>query len=202
MNHPEVFIIPVMMLADYFLTVWGAILSEKKYRLHFKIEHYELNPLWQKNIASKNWFNPRHLTIVAIFTVFCFVWSNIWIEDDPVFKGFFGYLIVLEGSIIGNHLTNICIFFYVNRHPESIHGEIKMNHPLMLCMAQFRAFSLLMVLILIAIFSPTPFILGGLCSQICFLLVKLFWIAKANANEKRKPRVSPPASQKATGNAE
>lgn len=190
MNHPEVFVIPVMMLADYFLTVWGAILSEKKYRLHFKIEHYELNPLWQKNIASKKWFNPRHLAIVAIFMGFCFLWSNTWAGDDPVAEGIFGYLVILFGSIIGSHLANIFTFFYVNRHPESIHGEITMNHPLMLCIAQFRTANLLLVLTLIAIFSPTPFVLGGLCSQICFLVVKLFWIEKANANEKRKN--SPP----------
>lgn len=175
-----------MMLADYFLTVWGAILSEKKYRLHFKIEHYELNPLWQKNIASKKWVNPKHLIAVAIVTLFCFVWSTGWTGPDMVAEGLLGYLTVLFVGIIGNHLTNIFIFLYVNRHPESIQGEIKMSHPLILCMSQFRAFSLLLVLTLIAIFSPTPFVLGGLCSQMTFLFVKLFWIARANANEKKK----------------
>jgi hypothetical protein len=110
MNHPEVFIIPVMMLADHFLTVWGAILSEKKYRQHFKIEHYELNPLWQKNIASKKWFNPRHLIMVAIITLFCFLWSTGWKDPDMVAEGLFGFLTVLFGSIIGGHLANIFIF--------------------------------------------------------------------------------------------
>src|SRR5215469_12151335 len=155
MNHPEVFIIPVLMLADYFLTVWGAILNEKKYGQHFKIEHYELNPIWQKAIARKRWFNLKHLANVAVFTAFCFFWSYSWTDNNSdFFGGFFGFMIILEAGIIGTHVTNILIFSYLIRHPGSVSGEIKMNHPLMLYMSQFRLVSLLLVLIVIAIFSP------------------------------------------------
>jgi hypothetical protein len=77
-----------------------------------------------------------------------------------------------------------------------------MNHPLMLYMSQFRVLSLLLVLALIAFFSPTPFVLGGLYSQIIFLIVKSFWIAKANANEKKKAECKSACQQGTTGNAE
>jgi hypothetical protein len=186
MNHPEVFIIPVLMLSDYFLTVWGAILSEKKYAQHFKIEHYELNPLWQKNIARKQWFNMKHLALVAIFTVFCLAWSIAWTSIETGFEVLLGYFTILYVGIIGTHLTNILIFSYLIRHPGSIAGEIKMNHPLMLYMSLFRLLGLLLVLTVIAIFSPTPFILGGLGSQIALSIVKFVWIAKANAAERKK----------------
>jgi hypothetical protein len=185
MNHPKVFIIPVMMLTDYLLTVWGAILSQKKYQQHFKIEHYELNPIWQKSIAQKKWVNPKHLAIVGIFTAFCFLWSNGWAGTDTGSEVLFGYLVTLNASLIGTHLSNILTFQYVNRHPDCMSGEIRMSHPMMLNMAQFRLFGLLSILAIIAIFSPTPFIIGGVCSQFVFLFVKLIWIAKANAAEKK-----------------
>jgi hypothetical protein len=186
MRHPELLIIPLMMLSDYFLTVWGAVLSEKKYQHHFKIEHYELNPLWQKSISQKKWFNPKHLAIVAVICGFCFLWSSAWVENNPLFEGYFGFLTILFASVIGTHVANILTFSYVIRHPESVSGEIKMSHPLLLCISQFRVFSFLFALILMAVFSPTPFILGGLCSQIVFLLVKLAWLKKANNAERKR----------------
>ncbi len=186
MNHPEVLIIPVMMLADYLLTAWGAILSQKRYRQHFKVEHYELNPIWQKSIAQKKWFNPKHLVIVCIFTTFCCLWSNRWAGTDTGSEVLFGFLVTLNASVIGTHLTNILTFQYVNRHPDCMSGEITMNHPMMLNMTQFRLFSLLLILTIIAIFSPTPFIIGGACSQFVFLFVQLIWIAKANATQRKQ----------------
>ena len=186
MNHPELFIIPAMMLADYFLTVWGAILSEKKYQQHFKIENYELNPLWQKSIAQKKWFNPKHLAIVALVIGICFIWSDGWTGSDPLSDGLFGFLAVFFASVIGTHLANILTFSFLIRNPESISGEVKMSQPLLLCISQFRVLGFFYILIVLAIFSPTPFIIGGLCSQIVFLSVKLVWLAKARAAERKK----------------
>ncbi|MBK8921077.1 MAG: hypothetical protein IPM81_06140 [Saprospirales bacterium] len=57
MKHPELLLLPVFMLADYFLTLAGAIQAEKKYSHHFQTEQYELNPAWQPRLG------PRHLLI-------------------------------------------------------------------------------------------------------------------------------------------
>jgi len=51
---PEVLLLPVMMILDYVLTLTGAKLAERKYRLHFKIVQYELNPIWQKSVNHKD----------------------------------------------------------------------------------------------------------------------------------------------------
>jgi hypothetical protein len=61
MRHPEVFLVPVLLLLDYFLTVGGSKLAARKYSQHFKFEHYEMNPLWQKTISQGKWLNPKHL---------------------------------------------------------------------------------------------------------------------------------------------
>jgi len=174
------------MLADYFMTVWGAILAERKYRQHFKIEHYELNPLWQKHIRQKKWFNPKHLALVALMTAFCFLLSSGLTAGDFVSQGLFGYLTILFASVIGTHLNNILLFSYLDRNPGSISGEVTMSHTMMLSMAQFRVFGLLFVLGLLAIFSPTPFVIGGLLSQVAVVFVKWAWLVKAKAAERKK----------------
>ena len=186
MNHPELFIIPLLILSDYLLTVWGAVLSEKKYRQHFKIENYELNPIWQKSIAQKRWVNPKFMGIVVLVTGFCFVWSNGWTEKDVFSEGLFGFLVILSTSLIAVHLSNILTFVYMARHPQSISGEVAMSHMLILKMAQFRSMGLVFVFAVIAIFSPTPFVIGGLVSQVFLSILKLRWLAKARAIEKKK----------------
>lgn len=69
MQHPEIFLIPLLMLADYFLTLVGAKMAEEKYRLHYKITNYELNPFWQKSVNERRWLNPRHLILVTLITI-------------------------------------------------------------------------------------------------------------------------------------
>ena len=48
MRHSEVFLVPLLMLLDYFLTVGGSKLAARKYSQHFKFEHYEMNPFGRK----------------------------------------------------------------------------------------------------------------------------------------------------------
>src|SRR5262245_6019846 len=61
MLHPEVLLVPVLMVLDYYLTLYGAHLAEQSYRRHFKTEHYELNPIWQRAVARRRWINLWHL---------------------------------------------------------------------------------------------------------------------------------------------
>ena len=66
MLHPEMILVPVLLLADYFLTIQGANAAAGKYSQHFRVRHYQLNPLWQQAIARRKWFNPRHLLLVVV----------------------------------------------------------------------------------------------------------------------------------------
>ena len=66
MLHPEVLFVPVLMLLDYYLTLYGAHLAEQSYRRHFKTEHYELNPIWQSAVSRRHWINLRHLACVVV----------------------------------------------------------------------------------------------------------------------------------------
>lgn len=174
-----------MMLLDYFLTVWGAILGEKKYEQHFKKEHYELNPIWQKSIKQRKWFNPKHAGIVTAFTAFCILWSIGWNAQDDFEEGLFGFATVLYASIIGLHLSNICTFRYFQHHPECVSGQVTMSHLLSLNLAQFRCLALFIPLALIAVFSPSPFVVGAAFSQIFLFFLHFIWIAKTKAQLRK-----------------
>jgi len=99
MHHPESLLIPVLMLCDYWLTVAGARAREGAYAEHFKTRHYELNPLWQKAIARKRWFNLRHLGLTLAFGALFFHLGETALANDPVFDFIIGALFVEPKSI-------------------------------------------------------------------------------------------------------
>jgi len=101
------------MLADYLLTVIGTIQKEKKYDDHFKSQYYELNPLWQKQISQRKWFNPRHILLTVSFSAV--IAYLIEFGGLPAFlaQGVIGCLFILYGLIIGRHLSNILVFLHL-----------------------------------------------------------------------------------------
>src|SRR5262249_53832041 len=128
MKYPQILLLPVMMFADYFLTVWGAILKERKHSEHFKHEHYELNPIFQKEIAKKKWFNPRHTLVTILVSLGLALLLQFGDIPDAVAEGLLGYFFTLFGAIIGRHLSNILIFKQMARSPNEVSGQIKMSH--------------------------------------------------------------------------
>ncbi|HCE45746.1 MAG TPA: hypothetical protein DET40_19560 [Lentisphaeria bacterium] len=62
MKHQEVLLLPMPMFSDYFLTLLGAVMKDKKYCEHLKTQHYELNPVWQVNIAQKKYSFNKFLS--------------------------------------------------------------------------------------------------------------------------------------------
>jgi len=178
MKHPEIILLPVLMLADYFLTVLGAIRKERKYAVHFKTQHYELNPVWQKTIAQKKWFTPRHLLLTLLTSGVLAFLVESGNMPDAFAKGMFGCLFVLFGMIIGRHLSNLLIFRYLDRHPQDIAGEITMAHALMLTISSCQNLVVAVPMVLLAIFSPTPFVLGGLVGTLLLFVIHFKWIRK------------------------
>lgn len=185
MRYPEVLLLPIMMFADYFLTVLGAIQWEKKYSLHFKTEHYELNPIWQKQITKKKWFNPRHvaLTIILSGILICLV------EFGGMPHGFvqvvLGCVLVLYGMILGRHFCNLLIFSHLIRKPDQIFGEVTMSHQFVLSLSLYQTLMVMIPIVLVAVFSQSNFARGGAAGIVLFLIINLGWIRKAK--KQRKP---------------
>jgi hypothetical protein len=185
MNHLKIFIIPVLMLADYFLTVVGARMSEKKYRQHFKISSYELNPIFQRQIAQKRWFSAKHSAGVLVVTAFCWLWANNWNELAENNEVLFGFFAGLFTTIIGAHLANIFTFFYLIKNPTEVSGEIVLHHCYTLSTTSFRYLIVLLPLILIGIFSGSPFVYGAISSVGTLIFLHAIWYVKAKKSKSK-----------------
>lgn len=185
MEKIEIFIIPILMLADYFLTVAGARLSEKKYRQHFKITSYELNPIFQKQIAQKRWFNAKHFAAVLIMTTLCFLWFYNWEELTEENEVWFGFLLGLFTTIIGAHLSNIFLFAYLNKHATEVSGEITLHHCYTLITTGFRYVTVLLPAIAIGIFAGSPFVYGVISSLVTLIFLHIVWYAKARKSRNK-----------------
>ena len=113
MKYPELFLVPILMFVDYFLTLAGAVLKDKKYGEHFKLEHYELNPVWQRDIAQRKWFNPRQILLVVLVSAVIIALMEFGQVPETFIQGLMGCLLVSLGMITGRHLANLMTFRYM-----------------------------------------------------------------------------------------
>ncbi len=178
MKHPELILVPVFMFSDYFLTLAGAVLKDQKYGDHFKTEHYELNPVWQKQIAQKKWLNPRHIVLTIAISSILILLAEFEEMPEPFIQGFFGCFLALYGMIIGRHLSNLLVFRYMSRKPDEISGQVTMTHALLLSLSLYQYLVGFVPLVLIAIFSPSPFVYGAFLGAALLMAVHLKWIRK------------------------
>jgi len=194
-NHPESLLVPLLMLTDYWLTVAGARMHESSgYATHFKTPTYELNPVWQKTIAAKAWFNARHFTLTVIVGAACLLLSVI--PNQHISDVFFGFALAVFGLLNGRHLSNLVLFTYVRRHPETLSGSVTMSHELVLWLSLFQLAPVMMMLILIWITAPIPQVTGAFAGIAALFLVHLVWIRRYRL--KGLPVSAPGAPRDAT----
>ena len=96
-----------------------------------------------------------------------------------------GCLFVLYGLIIGRHISNIMIFWYIARKPDEISGKVTMSHSLVLYLSTYQYLGFAMPVILMVIFAPTPFALGGLLGTGLLMLVHFKWIGKHRKDKNK-----------------
>jgi len=178
MKNPEILLLPIMMFSDYFLTVIGAIQKEKKYDEHFKTQHYELNPIWQEQISQKKWFNPRHIVLTVLVSAVLACLIEFGNMPASFVQGVLGCLFVIFGMIIGRHLSNIMVFRYLVKKPNDISGQVTMAHSFLLSISTYQYLVGVIPVVIIAFFTPTPYVIGGLVGAILILAVHAIWIQK------------------------
>ena len=182
MTHPELPLVPALMLSDYFLTVAGARLRDGGYAKHFRTAHYEMNPVWQKAIAKKRWFNPVHLLAVAVVTALFYSIAALSSDPfDPIPSLLFGFAIGLQGMINGRHLGNLATFASLKRDPDAIEGVVTLGHAYALRLSMFQTFAVVVPLALLSAVDPQPLTFGALLGVATMIPVHLIWIARFRA---------------------
>lgn len=193
MRHPEILLLPVLMFSDYFLTVWGAVLRERKHSEHFKLENYELNPIWQKEVRRKKRFNPRHILITVLVSAGLGILLQL--DDTPDFlaEALCGCLFTVYGAVIGRHLNNIFVFRQMARKPQNIAGQVKMDHSLILAISMYQYLVVAVPVLIIALFTRTAFCAGAVWGVGMLFLMHVIWIRK----NRRRAKVPPPIPEAA-----
>ncbi len=184
MTHPEILLLPILMIADYYLTILGAVLREKAYGKHFVIETYEMNPQFRKDIDSGRLFNLKffgqlilHFAILFIISIFAkgnyeFIY---WIA--------LGFYLTLFAYINGLHLSNIFSFLYVSKNPQAFSGSVKIAHLYNLHSSLYSNFVLLVPLLVFVLFSFSYFVVGALIASAYNVLLGFIWIFKRRRAE-------------------
>ena len=112
LNHPEILAVPLLMVADYTLTILGARESAAVYREHFVLASYEMNPLWRKSVDEIRWFNPRHFAIVCLVTLLLVLVDQVAPAELPI-EFFLGGVFGAWGMVFGRHVANLLLFRYL-----------------------------------------------------------------------------------------
>jgi hypothetical protein len=178
MKYPEAFLLPIMMFLDYFLTVLGAVWREKKYTQYFKIQHYELNPMWQRQIAGKQWFNLRHIALTSVLSGALICLLEFGHVPHGFAGGLLGSVLVLYGMILGRHLSNLLVFSYLVKNPDEISGEMIMSQRFVLFLSLYQSLMVMVPMALIAVFSQSDFVWGGIVGILIFQIIQLRWIQR------------------------
>lgn len=182
--HPIVIIVPALMLLDYYLTLAGASLHKMGFGKHITTESYELNPLWQKDISVRTLLNIKHLIIVGITLIALLLLDQIDFFSTPYGQGIIGALILLYTVINARHLANLLIYYYAIRNPQYLSGQALLSQQLSLITSISALLTPLLMLCIINVLFPEPFITGGIIGVLLLMLQHIIWIRKHKKETK------------------
>ena len=166
------------MLLDYYLTIFGSMLREKKFSQYIKVEQYELNPIWQRDVARKKFLNLRHLFSVLFVFILLLILTEFLGVNDTIFEVLFGVAVVVYGMIIGRHISNILSFYHVFLKPDHLSGEIIFSHQYVLLTSLYQYLVAVVPLMILAAFLQSPFLIGGTAGAVGFLLIHVLWLIR------------------------
>ncbi len=175
MTYPIAYLLPGLMLLDYYLTLLGFVLYQRHYEKHIEMEQYELNPSFQACIRSKKYYSLRHLGFVLLMLAMAITINYSFKKRDAFIDGILGALFAVYSIVIGSHIASILTFRKLGKNPESITGHVRINYLLTLRMSQYRLIIPIMILIVVVTTSPSPLLIGALVGVVGFYLVLERW---------------------------
>ena len=161
MRFPEAMLLPLLMLADYYLTVAGAAARERGYARHFKLEQYELNPTWQKDIARLRWFNPKHLLLTLLLSGAVIAMLESGVVPKPIASMALGALLGVFAAIVGRHINNLLLFQRLAAQPGDVTGEVTLTQGFALSTSLYQTVMMFVPIALLAALTLHPLIIGA-----------------------------------------
>jgi len=149
-----------------------------------------LNPIWQKAVAQRKWFNPKHMVITLIVSALLVVVAEFACPSDSYIHALSGAVFVPFSMVIGRHVCNLLVYAHMDRKPDEIAGQLSMSHGMVLSVSLYSYITVLLPLALVAIFVRTPFAIGGLCGAAMLMIVNYGWIRKNRSKKGTVPNIS------------
>ena len=198
MGRFAVLVIPVLAILDYQLTLAGAALVERRYRKHFRIPQYELNPLMQTAIRTRKRVSWRHLALVAVITGGVYAEGLLMGFDSPVFTFLLAFVLGAYATITGRHLANLLTFRFLEKHPEDLSGTVEMSQAYITRLSQYMFLSAIFPLLVAAFFSPTPAVFGVAAGALALYVGHGLWYRRARKQEalRRGSGLTEPAERR------
>jgi len=168
-----------LMWSDWVLT----ILQERERQLHYA-DHYESypvntiegHPLFQKVVSARRIAEPRHLIPALVLSVIV-AFALVWIPED--------YRVVLIGYVWGLYLivdtTHVGNILGYRAGRRGLHGKLYLHMRTGYVIQLSRYIALAIFLILLAVCSASPFIIGVALAGVSSAARQLVWMRRIPA---------------------
>lgn len=180
--HITILIFVILSFLDYFLTIKGFKSYKEKYSKFVKIESYELNPMFKKDIRKLK-YNFKHLFFVVfasvlVFGVYHLSQNNLYGFKIRTFFFLQGIIFSMLIYLNINHLGNIILFKMINNNPKLLSGKIKHSYLFSLKTNMIMALKFFIILFVIFIFNLNAFTFGFALGPLVLLIKLYFWSKK------------------------
>lgn len=157
-----------MYIFDYSATLWFARLYRNSPNRHITFEGgVEMNPVFEKDIASLRWVSPRFLVLLCVMTALLVFLGRL----SPAGMGFefvLGAVLLLWTFMDLRHIRNMFFYLHLHLRPASMDGQIKQSYWLSQRLISYDAFAYGLIYAVAWLASPRLFFIGG--ALVCFML--------------------------------
>jgi hypothetical protein len=175
----------LLYAVDYMLTLKAARLYDAGVKDHISFGGgYELNPVFQKDIAALRRFSYRFFLLLVLFGGILLIIYTLGMKEMFAFS--WGLLIGVQLTIQLRHVRNLAVFNYARRS-DGMTGKIEYEHWLSLRLSSVELFAYSGFFLFLYFLCSNFFILG--CAVGCFTVG---W--RHLVDSKKKPNAESPAA--------
>ena len=180
----EILAIPILMILDYYLTIYGDKLRLEGYSSHFEIDSYELNPLWVKDVAKHKLFNFKHLSLVFVAALFVYYLNRTEL-DSALYKILYGALLTNFVLVNSRHISNILLFRCLRNNRGHIKGQVKLSERYVYAQSAIQYFGCAIIIAPLALISGSLYIYGALIGCLLLTVAQMAWYRKKREKKIR-----------------
>ena len=172
-----IIVIPILIIADYYLSLLGHILYKQGYAQKLVLPSY-YNPAWQQAIEKRQWFNDSLLINTALITTvilgLTFLFPLLGVPN-VVLTFLFGFLIMMYVVINSHHISDILAFYYVKKHRGAFTGHASLDSAFSIAIPGYFYLGFSLIALIINLWSPSAFSIGGFFGIFCAFLIRMHW---------------------------